>query len=193
MKLDFEKAFDKIEHKVILEVMAHKGFGTTWRSWIESILNSGTSAVLLNGVIGKTFHCKRGVSQGDPLSPLLFVLAVDLLQSIINKATQLGHLRLPIPAPTLDFPIIQYADDTLIVMEASTTQLFFLKGILQSFSDSTSPKINFSKSMMVPINLSNEKLNHLARTFGCATGSFPFTYLGLPMGLSRPKVDVFFH
>jgi hypothetical protein len=45
--------------------------------------------------------------------------------------------------------------------------------------------------MMVPINLSNEKLNHLARTFGCATGSFPFTYLGLPLGLNRPKVDDF--
>ena len=76
-------------------------------------------------------------------------------------------------------------------MEASATQLFFLKGILQSFSDAIGLKINFSKSMMVPINLSNEKLNHLARTFGCATSSFPFTYLGLPMGLSRPKVDDF--
>jgi hypothetical protein len=72
-----------------------------------------------------------------------------LLQSIINKATQLGHLRLPILAPTLDSPIIQYADDTLIIMEASATQLLFLKGILQAFRDSTGLKINFSKSMMV--------------------------------------------
>jgi hypothetical protein len=76
-------------------------------------------------------------------------------------------------------------------MEASTTQLLFLKGILQSFSDSTGLKINFSKSMMVPINVSNEKLNHLTRTFGCATGSFPFTYIGLPMGMNKPKVDDF--
>lgn len=76
-------------------------------------------------------------------------------------------------------------------MEASAIQLFFLKGVLQSYSDSTRLRINFSKSMMVPINLNDEKLNHLARTFGCQTGSFPFTYLGLPLGLTRPRVDDF--
>lgn len=98
---------------------------------------------------------------------------------------------MPIPAPTNDFPVIQYADDTLIIMEASTTQHFFLRGVLQSFSSSTGLKINFSKSMMVPINLNEEKLNHLAKTFGCQIGTFPFTYLGLPMGLTKPKVDDF--
>lgn len=123
--------------------------------------------MLLNGVPGKTFHCRRGVKQGDPLSPLLFVLAADLLQLILNKGIELGLLNLPIPAPSPDFPVIQYADDTLIILEASASQLFFLKGVLQSFSDSIGLKINFCKSMMVPINLSNEKLNHLARTFGC--------------------------
>ena len=135
LKLDFEKAFDKIEHNVILDVLTHKGFGLKWISWVESILKSGTSAVMLNGILGKTFHCRRGVRQGDPLSPLPFVLAADLLQSILNRAVQLGLLQLPIPAPSLDFPIIQYADDTLIIMEASATQLFFLKGVLQSYSD----------------------------------------------------------
>ena len=84
LKLDFEKAFDRIEHGVILDVMAHKGFGSKWISWIASILGSSTSAVLLNGIAGKTFHYKRGVTQGDPFSPLLFVLSTDLLQSILN-------------------------------------------------------------------------------------------------------------
>jgi hypothetical protein len=56
------------------------------------IMSSGTSAILLNGVPGKVIHCKRGVRQWDPLSPLLFVLAADLLQSIINYAQQSGIL-----------------------------------------------------------------------------------------------------
>ena len=87
--------------------------------------------------------------------------------------------------------MIQYADDTLIVLEGDSTQLFFLKSVLHSFSESTGLKVNFNKSMMVPINISPEKFNHLANTFGCSKGSFPFTYLGLPLGITKPRIDDF--
>jgi retron-type reverse transcriptase len=122
IKLDFEKAFDRIEHRAILDILKFKGFGDRWQGWIQRILGSGTSAVLLNGVPGKVFHCRRGVRQGEPLSPLLFVLAADLLQSVINDAKNQGLLKLPISASAgSDFPIVQYADDTLLVLEACPT------------------------------------------------------------------------
>jgi hypothetical protein len=156
---------------------------------MRNIFHSGTSVVLLNGVPGKTFHCRRGVRQGDPLSPLLFVLAADLLQTLLNRAKNLGLLQLPIPLQSAtDFPVIQYADSTLIIMEGCTRQLVFLKSLLQVYAESTGLRVNYSKSMLVPINIEQEKVQVLANTFGCSIGTMPFTYLGLPLGTTKPKV-----
>lgn len=132
------------------------------------------------------------VRQGDPLSPLLFVLAADFLQSLLNKARSLWLIKLPIPLQhSEDFPIIQYADDTLIIMEGNANQLLFLKSLHNTFADSTGLKVNYTKSMMVPINMSDDRLDHLANTFRCAKGSLPFTYLGLPLSLAKPRVEDF--
>jgi len=125
------------------------------------------------------------VRQGDPLSPLLFVLAAELLQYVVNDAFHQGLFTLPIPQPTNDFPIIQYADDTILLLEADVNQLLHLKGILQNFATSTGLVVNYAKSSMIPINVHPDKLAVLASTFGCAIGSMPFTYLGLPMGTTN--------
>lgn len=91
-----------------------------------------------------------------------------------------------------DFPFIQYADDTIMILKACPEQLFFPKAILNSFANSTRLKVNYSKSNIYPTNMSEQKMNMLSRTFQCQIGSFPFTYLGLSMGLRYPNMTTFF-
>jgi hypothetical protein len=137
---------------------------------------------------GKPFIAEGVLRQGDPLSPLLYVATADLFQSVINKACQMNLLQHPIPSVNGDFPIIQYADDTLLNMQACSRQLLCLKALLEILTQSTGLRVNFAKSCLLPINLSNEKAALLAGLFGCKLGTFPFTYLGLPLGLCRPRI-----
>lgn len=145
--------------------------------------------MLLNGVPGRQFHCRSGVRQGDPLSPLIFVLAADLLQAAINDAFRQGRLQLPFPcAGQNDYPVIQYADDTILVLPACPRQATLVKGILTDYATSIGLKINFQKSTLIPINLDEVSTSHLVQIFGCSVGTMPFTYLGLPLGTTRPTV-----
>jgi hypothetical protein len=105
MKLNFEKAFDMIEHKAILQLLRRKGFNDIWLNWIENNMSSATSVVLLNGVPEKIFFCKREVRQGDPLSPLLFVEGADFLQDMINDLSDQGKLVISVLFVGQAYPI----------------------------------------------------------------------------------------
>ena len=83
---------------------------------------------------------------------------------------------------------MQYADDTLIILHADKNQILALKDMLQVFSTSTGLVVNYHKSSMVPINVDEDSIIGLAAAFGCQVGKMPFTYLGLPVGTTRPKM-----
>jgi len=76
-------------------------------------------------------------------------------------------------------------------MQGDTSQLIFLRHLLNAFGDSTGLKVNFEKSFMVPINIQWDKFDDLASTFGCAKGALPFTYLGLPLSITKPTIADF--
>jgi hypothetical protein len=79
IKLDIAKAFDSLSWAYLLEVMEKLGFGARWRDWISLALASSSSRILLNGIPGRPIKHERGLRQGDPISPMLFILVMDPL------------------------------------------------------------------------------------------------------------------
>ena len=90
-----------------------------------------------------------------------------------------------------EFPIIQYADDTLLIMPAEERQLSHIKSLLHFFTEYTGLKVNYHKSFLVPINVPDDRIQRLLNTLNYQLGSFPFTYLGLPMCNGKPKLENF--
>jgi hypothetical protein len=116
-------------------------------------------------------------------------LGGDVLQSVVNNLLHNNLIQLPIITGDPDFPILQYADDTLLIMQADETQLLVLKEALNDFSKSTGLYVNYHKSCLLPINISDDQASSLAQVFGCTVQGMPFTYLGLPLGTTRPKIQ----
>ena len=99
------------------------------------------------------------------------------------------NFTLPIPTHSRDYPIVQYADDTLIVLPASDHQLIALKDMLDVFSTTTGLSVNFAKSLMVPMNMSNDEANILASILGCWGLCLSLTWV-IPCELQGPQFRI---
>jgi hypothetical protein len=113
LKLEITKDFDNLRWEYLLELMENIGFGPRWRDMLALIWSTTTSRVLLNGEPGRPIKHARGLRQGDPLSPLLFILVMDPLHKLLDIATQQDYLT-PIGADPIKLRTRLYADDAMV-------------------------------------------------------------------------------
>jgi hypothetical protein len=90
------------------------------------------------------------------------------------------------------FPIIQYADDAIIIMQAYVTQLQHLTEVLQTFGAATALRVNYAKYNLIPINIQESRLHLFTTALQCQLGALSFTYLGLPLSTTKPRKKCFF-
>ena len=146
-KVDFEKAYDSVSWAFLDYMLQRLGFCLQWRKWISACLQSATISVLINRSPSKEFVPSRGLRQGDPLAPLLFNIVAEGLTGMMREALNKNLYRsFLVGKQNVPINILQYADDTVFLGEASWDNVLALKSMLRGFEMASGLKINYAKS-----------------------------------------------
>ena len=174
-KIDFEKAYGKVKWNFLQQTLAMKGFSQKWCSWVQQFTQGGNVNIKVNDQLGSYFQTKKGLKQGDPMSPILFNIVADMLVILIARAKEAGQIEGVIPHLVQDgLSILQYADDTVIFMSHDVEKAVNMKLILSTFEQLSGLKINFHKSEISCFGKAKELEVFYSQLFGCEVGKFPF-------------------
>ena len=134
LKIDFEKAYDNVNWHFLISMMSQMGFPVRWCTWIKGILVSSRASILVNGSPTFQFTSGKGLRQGDPLSPFLFLIVMECLSWMLDRAKIIGvHEGITLPANGVNINHLFYADDALIIGVWSRDNLQCTARILRVF------------------------------------------------------------
>ena len=149
-KLDVEKAFDHVSWDFLMYMLQRCGFSEQWSKWILFCISKVKFFFPINGSPKDFFGSSRGLCQGDPLSPLLFVIVMEVLSRLLDGVVLVGHISRFTIGPRYHIPLmvshLLFADDTLIFNDTLPSQIGKLRDILSSFEAVSGLHISLAKS-----------------------------------------------
>ena len=145
LMIDFEKAFDSVEWGYIKKVLSKYNFGEDFTRWFDIIYNDSQSCVINNGIYSNFFSLGRGCRQGDPLSPYLFILAIEPLANFIQQNENIQGISIS----NKHIKIGQYADDTFLILNGEEVQVRTAMSVFKDFEKISGLRINIDKTQAV--------------------------------------------
>ena len=152
--IDFEKAFDSLEWDFLESVLKAYNFGEDFRRWFSILYKNSNSCVINNGFFTESFKIGRSCRQGDPLSPYLFILAVEPLATAIRNSDRVNGILVK----DQELKIGQYVDDTFLLLDGTVSSLNESFYIIKSFQTYSGLKINMEKTVAVWLGSEKERL-----------------------------------
>ena len=181
--LDIEKAFDSVDHDFLFQVLHYFNFGDSFISWIKSFYNKRKSYIRNNGFISETINMDRGIFQGCPISPLLFLCAIEVLAILIRSNDQIKGLKVG----DQEKKVSLLADDTTCFVQGdqeSFTNLFDFNDTLNNFARFSGCSVNMSKSEAIHVGSLKGSDFKPFQNDGLVWKENTFKYLGVQFSLN---------
>ncbi|XP_057789594.1 uncharacterized protein LOC131006452 [Salvia miltiorrhiza] len=192
-KLDMAKAYDRVEWSFLESIMLHLGFNAPFVDLIMRCVAFVSFRVLVNGFPGNQFEAGRGLRQGDPLSPFLFLFCAEALSGLLRRAeTQelLHGARLSRTAPRVSH--LLFADDCIIFGRSNVNEIDLVKNIIRDYEGVSGQLVNLEKSSIsFSGGVVEERQIELSCRFGVTRSGARSTYLGIPSTIGRSKSEIF--
>ncbi|XP_057791345.1 uncharacterized protein LOC131008488 [Salvia miltiorrhiza] len=193
LKIDISKAYDRVDWNYLDAILNRLGFCEQWRTWMRLCVSSVSYDVLVNGVAVGPILPGRGLRQGDPLSPYLFILCAEGLSAMIRYETDCGNLhgiQMGRGGPAVSH--LMFADDCLFFCRATPAECGILKRVLSTYEAASGQAINYQKSgVFYSSNINDAGRDEISDVLGVATPLNTGRYLGLPSLVGRKKKEIF--
>lgn len=195
IKIDFEKGYDRLRWSYIRETLLQMNLPYLMVNVIMECITTAPLRVLWNGEPTECFKPTRGIRQGDPLSPYIFVMCMERLYQTIEESIIQERWK-PIRA-SRDGPLLSnlfFADDAVLFAEANIEQAGIIKDCLDRFCDASGQKLSLPKSRVyLSNNVEGAMQEQINKGLGMSTTTDLGMYLGMPTLTSRVTKETFSH
>ncbi|KAL2933222.1 LINE-1 retrotransposable element ORF2 protein [Bienertia sinuspersici] len=185
MKVDLRKAYDIVEWSFIEEMMEGLGFPKKFTDWVMECVSTPMFTVVINGSPHGFFKSARGLRQGDPISPLLFVMGMEYLSKSLNKVTEEQGFQFHPRCRAAKLTHLCFADDLILCCKGEQVSIDkMLKGF-NHFSQASGLQANRNKTEVYTVGMKEQEVQNILKASGFKRGSLPFKYLGVPICSKR--------
>ncbi|XP_074318047.1 uncharacterized protein LOC141654831 [Silene latifolia] len=185
IKIDLRNAYDSVEWDFLYQMLIAMKFPQKFIGWIMNCVTTPTYSLSLNGNSFGFFKGKRGLRQGDPLSPLLFTLCMDYLSRILNVVGQQDDFKFhPLCGP-LQLNHLLFADDLLLFSKGNDISIMWLLRAFATFSAASGLCLNKEKTEIYFNGVQASTMDDILQISGFKKGSLPFKYLGVPISSKK--------
>ncbi|XP_019155316.1 PREDICTED: uncharacterized protein LOC109152193 [Ipomoea nil] len=192
LKIDMSKAYDRVEWGFLCQVLTKMGFSDKWVGIMRECVSSVRYTVLVEGKEWGPVVPERGLRQGDPLSPYLFILVAECLSVMLRVREEEGMLhglRVVRGAPAISH--LFFADDCLLLFRANNFEAEVLRDVLRDYGMASGQEVNFDKSSIVfGRNVHREDKEAVCGSLGIGEQQGQGKYLGLPGYVGRKKKEI---